>query len=202
MYRSTLKLLNTSKLLIKTNTLSQNKYAIYRFSFKSQNSNSDSTQFPSGVVDSELNWQLAKALITPIKCVFKNKAQIGPRANGNKTIVTVVGKGGFDAAKFTELHSNLAESISQRNIYVEDGELEGLHVRVVCDNENLAENVRGLLSRVEDEEFKNNVIVILGEDKELKELTIVDVKNNLVLSSSVSEESLSEAIRIIFDKKL
>jgi len=206
MHKSAARLFPQMKYCKLLNTFRQNQN-VYNFSqsTKINDISGDFLQFPRELtgLNIKFNWMLAKNLITPFNLVSHNQAkpsQGGP--SGTKNEVKATGKGGFDLARFKIIHRNIAKHLSAlENLFVEDGELGGLHVRMILSNEKDAAIARSILNGVKEGDFSNNVTVIFGNDKELDNKTLVDVGSNLILTSNLNKDTLSEGIKLIFEKK-
>lgn len=170
-------------------------------SFSSFSSLSDDTiTFPREQegLNYSLNWALAKSLVTPFNTVHRNKASSGSSDSGSST-VKIVGKE-FDAKKFQSIHRAIAKKLSAaENVYVEEGELGGLHVRIVCGSEEEARQARGSLDQSSVNQ-NAQVTVLLGSDKDNSGLTLIDVDKRVVVTSSANKDALSQAIKNIVSK--
>jgi hypothetical protein len=178
----------------KTSFLALN--ALFTRTFASNN-NSHSVQFPRKEVNVSLNWALAKHFVVPKNTnIILNSVAEGVTDN-NRTRVLTLGKE-INGNAFKEIHQKLTGKLSKsEKVYAEEGEIEGLYVRVITCNEELAKAARGALKIVKDSEFEANATVILGEDENLNGVTLVDVVNGTILSGSANKESLAEAVRQI-----
>lgn len=183
----------------------------FYFSKESQdfsNLTGDSLVFPreQDGLDYKLNWELAKANIVPGQKIARNTSKTGT-VGGHKTKVVEVSK--ETTAQFASEHTLLTKQISTGGIFIEDGELGNLHVRVIASSADGAAHARACLTnnsnadRAEDgatETIKGRVTVLIGTSEGLKD-TIVDKARRLVLTPSAHKDSLQEAILIISGQK-
>lgn len=158
--------------------------------FSTKKSADDFIHFPRDDqgINSALNWALTKAYVTPFHKISYNAIEESGIDNNRTKVVAL------KTNQFTDLNERIGETISNSEIvYVIEGELEGLYVRIITGNEAQAKNARGVLNKVKDPEFSANITVLLQEDEELNGKTIVNPSSGVILSQSANKESLIEA---------
>ena len=165
-------------------------------------SEEDYVSFPreNKTLNYTFNWALAKHSIPLSGSIFHNTVTKG-ETDDKTTQVLTVGKG-ISADEFEEIHDVLIEKLTRvRTLYIEEGELEGLYVRIVSSSDLQAKKARGTLNEVNDPNFQANVTVILENSDEIDGKTLVDTNKRLILSSNANKESLAEAINLVFRQR-
>mmetsp|Transcript_48000 Transcript_48000/g.55512 ORF Transcript_48000/g.55512 Transcript_48000/m.55512 type:complete len:208 (+) Transcript_48000:66-689(+) len=183
------------KLELRAAALNLQSNSRYFFSQNVSALNEDTISFPreGEGLNYKLNWELARAMVTPYSHVAHNTTKSGS-AGGSKTQVVSKGKE-VNAAQYTELHRKIAKQLSKgEKVFVEEGELGGLHVRIVSSSADAAGNARAVLKEVNAKDFKGNVTVLVGNVEGLKD-TIVDKEKRTVLTPSAHKDTLEEAVR-------
>ena len=173
----------------------------YYFSQNFSAISEDTVSFPreQDGLNYKLNWELAKALVTPFNHVAHNTSKAGS-AGGSKTQVVEKGKE-VNATQYAELHRKLAKQLSKgEKVFVEEGELGGLHVRIIGSTAEVAGNAKAVLKSVNAKDFIGNVTVLVGNVEGLKD-TVVDKDRKVILTPSAHKDTLEEAVKHLTAEK-